>query len=62
MDNFSQYQCPKCGWWSESERKSPNLKKVIDLGAGPEYGEIRWEEHWVCPHCKIEFSFENGNY
>ena len=62
MNNHSKYQCPKCGWWSESDLKSTNLKKVIDLDEGLEYGQIRWAEHWVCPHCKIEFSFENSNY
>lgn len=61
---YSEYQCPKCGRWSDDEtslvsRSDPeyNYQKDLEFGGNP----MDWTEKHKCPSCDTEYEFENSN-
>lgn len=61
---YSDYQCPKCGRWSDDDitlvERSPaeyNYGKACEFGGTP----LDWTETHKCPDCGTEWEFDNSN-
>ena len=64
---FSEFQCPKCGWWPDDDYESENLVEMTNTEVSNwkvrEFGveALDWQETWRCPHCKTVWTFTNSN-
>lgn len=69
-EEYSDWQCPKCGWDAENGDSDPEAGQVrydekrYNPGAAIEHGGYcyDWVEHWTCQECGTEFEFENCGY
>lgn len=63
--DIDETRCPKCGWDSTSiacDEDAPveikNRRPDWELGY---CGGEHWDEHWTCPECGTQFSYDNSS-
>ena len=62
-NNYSKYQCPKCGMHSSHESLIHRTDEEYDEEKTIEYGVefLSWVETHKCIACNTEYKFSNSN-
>ena len=54
--------CPKCGWNPDDYQHCYSVTDEREIyGMNDYYTMYEWNEHFICPKCKMKFVLVNGN-